>query len=155
MNSNYKHFYDLVFNYGFSPLIKSPTRVQGESATVIDNILTNTYYQDTVCGNIISDLSDHFSQFASIPRCNVSRKDGGYTFRDYSNFSADNFRQDIMSLDFDTSSSDVNDQFVDFLDKLESCVNKHAPWKKINPKKFNFEIHLSSNKKGPHCSFLY
>ena len=140
VNSNYKHFYDLVFNYGFSPLIKSPTRVQGESATVIDNILTNTYYQDTVCGNIISDLSDHFSQFASIPRCNVSRKDGGYTFRDYSNFSADNFRQDIMSLDFDTSSGDVNDQFADFLDKLESCVNKHAPWKKINPKKFNFEL---------------
>ena len=95
VNSNYKHFYDLVFNYGFSPLIKLPTRVQGDSATITDNIFTNYYYQDTVCGNITSDISDHFAQLASIPRNSISQKNRTFTSRDFSNFSAEHFRRDI------------------------------------------------------------
>ena len=37
--------------------------VRSSSATPIDNIFVNTPDNITVCGNIISDISDHFLQF--------------------------------------------------------------------------------------------
>ena len=38
ISNNYKKFYDLMFSYGLLPNILLPTRVQGDSATIIDNI---------------------------------------------------------------------------------------------------------------------
>ena len=40
-----------------------PTRARSTSATLIDNIFINNPDQVVVSGNIISDISDHFSQF--------------------------------------------------------------------------------------------
>ena len=37
---NFK-FYELMCSYGFLPQILQPTRIQGDSATIIDNIFTN------------------------------------------------------------------------------------------------------------------
>ena len=45
------------------PFIDKPTRVPSSSATLIDNIFVNTPNNITVYGNIIFDISDHFSQF--------------------------------------------------------------------------------------------
>ena len=73
-STNYKLFFDQMFNYGYYPFITLPTRVQGNAATVIDNIFTKSPYHDTVCWNITTDFSDHFSQFASIPRGAINRE---------------------------------------------------------------------------------
>ena len=50
-------------SFSFTPTIDKPTRVHNSSATLIDNILTNKVEANTTSGNIISDISDHFSQF--------------------------------------------------------------------------------------------
>ena len=50
----------------FIPTIDKPTRVHRNSATLIDNIFTNSPEQYIVSGNIISDISDHFTQFCII-----------------------------------------------------------------------------------------
>ena len=54
--------------------------------------------------------------------------------RDYSKFSPERFRSDVSNLNFNTDSNDVNNQFNEFYLKLESCVDKHAPIKKLKPK---------------------
>ena len=38
---NDKKFYELMCSYGYLPQILQPTRIQGDSATIIDNIFTN------------------------------------------------------------------------------------------------------------------
>ena len=39
--NNYKKIYELMCSYGYVPQILQPTRIQGDSATIIDNIFTN------------------------------------------------------------------------------------------------------------------
>ena len=65
---NYKKFYELMRSYGYLPQILQPTRIQGDSATIIGNIFTNTCNRKIQSGNIITDFSDHYSQFVSIER---------------------------------------------------------------------------------------
>ena len=45
------------------PTVDKPTRVHRTSATLIDNIFVNNPDKLLASGNIISDISDHFSQF--------------------------------------------------------------------------------------------
>ena len=45
------------------PTIDKPTRVCNNSASLIDNIFVNNPDQVLISGNIITDVSDHFSQF--------------------------------------------------------------------------------------------
>ena len=66
--SNYKRFYELMCSYGLLPQILQPTRIQGDSATIIDNIFTNNWDRKILSGNILTDLSDHFTQFVSVRR---------------------------------------------------------------------------------------
>ena len=47
----------------FIPTIDKPTRVYNNAATLIDNILTNKVDVEITSGNIISDISDHYTQF--------------------------------------------------------------------------------------------
>ena len=50
-----------MFELGFIPLIDNPTRVCKNSATIVDNILTNCVFDNTLKKAIIkSDISDHF-----------------------------------------------------------------------------------------------
>ena len=50
-----RDFYHKVFELGFIPLIDKPTRICKNSATIIDNILTNCVFDNTLKKAIISD----------------------------------------------------------------------------------------------------
>ena len=66
-DSNIRHFYHKVFELGFIPLIDKPTRVCKNSATIVDNILTNCVFDNTLKKAIIkSDISDNFPIFLTI-----------------------------------------------------------------------------------------
>ena len=63
-SSSYSH--DFISSLQSCYLIRTidkPTRVRSSSATLIDNIFINNPDQVVTCGNIVSDISDHFSQF--------------------------------------------------------------------------------------------
>ena len=54
-------FIDLNFAQSFIPLISKPTRVTKDTASLIDNIFTNTIHKSPITnGIIITDISDHF-----------------------------------------------------------------------------------------------
>ena len=74
IRSNYKRFYDLMSSNGLFPFILLPTRIDGDSATIVDNIFTNNLSNSIFSGNIITDFSDHFSQFISIQKPKMDYK---------------------------------------------------------------------------------
>jgi hypothetical protein len=83
------------------PTIDKPTRVHNNSATLIDNIFFNKMENEIISGNIVSDISDHYSQFC-IMRSNkniLTNKHQKSLIRDYSAFTETNFLNELSHLD--------------------------------------------------------
>ena len=61
--------FDIINSFSLLPRIILSTRVTSSSSTLIDNIFCNSSDNNSVSGNIISCISDHFPQFLilSIP----------------------------------------------------------------------------------------
>ena len=137
--SIYLRFYDLLSRYGLVPFILLPTRISGNSASIIDNIFTNNTRNTIISGNIITDYSDHFSQFISVEKLKFDFKTNTIYKRDYTNFSEQSFRDDVSIQTFTKKFVNVNDHFVDFYFKLDGCVNRHAPLKKLTKKEIKLK----------------
>ena len=56
-------FIDVMYDTGVYPLINKPTRITEDSATVIDNIITNNLMCNTISGVLINAISDHLPVF--------------------------------------------------------------------------------------------
>ena len=56
-------FIDLMHSHSFMPLVNRPTRISGQSVTLIDNIFNNNYQNvcETMQAILVTDISDHFS----------------------------------------------------------------------------------------------
>ena len=60
-------FYNVLTVNDFRPLILQPTNNQQRtSATLIDNIFINVMATKSKGGNLVTSISDHFSQFSSL-----------------------------------------------------------------------------------------
>ena len=59
-----KHFIDIIYSLGLYHLITKPTRITKYTATLVDNIFTNSIDKRTVNGIIINDITDHFPVFS-------------------------------------------------------------------------------------------
>ena len=58
-------FLENILSNNFIPQITLPTRITEKTATLIDNIFTNSYKHNSNClsGNITTYISDHLPQF--------------------------------------------------------------------------------------------
>ena len=112
------------------PTVDKPTHVYRTSATLIDNIFVNNPNKLLVSRNIISDISDHLSQFHSEDKLQQVKN---IKIGDYSRFSADRFNVYIYVNDIHRSSNklrfylfadDTNILYADKnLEDLETIVN--------------------------------
>ena len=88
------------------------------------------------CGNLISDISDHFSQFCILKSMKDKIRVKKSKMRDFSRFSSDRLFADLSNVNwnalFSNESSDVNKVFSCFYNKFNKLVNKHAPMKTIS-----------------------
>ena len=135
----YRYAYDFLLSlqsFSFIPTIDKPTRVCNNSATLIDNILTNKVDVKFTSGNIISDISDHYSQFCVFHTSLENSNSRGKRFRDFSGFSEETFNYELYYLLSNqinlSDSSDVDKAFSHFYDSLNVLVNKHAPLKMVS-----------------------
>ena len=64
-HSETNEFISPVVSHYLLPHILQPTRVTDHSATIIDDIFTNATEFNTVSGNILIQLADHFSVFSN------------------------------------------------------------------------------------------
>ena len=124
------------------PHILQPNRVTDHSATMTDNIFTNATEYDTISGNILNRLADHFSQFLIIKKIPVPHKDATYCKYGYSKFDKDKFISDFSEIFWDKDkniSTDVNTKFSIFHGKVTDCVRGHVPLRKLSRKQLSLQ----------------
>ena len=138
-NTDYLKFYNLLCCYEFLPLIIHPTRVvENQEPSVIDNIYSNNLCDEIISGNIYFNLSEHFSQFASIKRGKLDTKSANVYTRDFNKYSAQKFRDDLSIQNWNMSNSDSSILFNDFFIKLKGSADRHAPFKKLSRRELSF-----------------
>ena len=141
-DSNCSNFYNLLNSSGFLPLILHPSRVvEGQNPSLIDNIFSNSTSNVILSGNIYLQLSEHFSQFASIQHDKIDVKHVDMYARNYTNYSDEHFR-DIVSIQVwhHPHVKDVNFLAGDFVWKLDSCAESLAPVEKLKPKQVKLRL---------------
>ena len=67
-----QEFIELLMAASFSPSISKPTRVTELSATLIDNIFSNSTPPPETAGIVLSDISDHYPIYTLSPINNQS-----------------------------------------------------------------------------------
>ena len=135
VSSKTRDFLNTVTSYGFLPHILQPTRIADHSSTVIDNIYGNNFEQESISGNILIKFADHFSQFLSVNKEIIRFKPRELYKRDLANFNENMFIDDVSIQNWNANNLvDTNSKFNDFLWRLEGCVDRHAPIKKVTRK---------------------
>ena len=125
--------------YAFTPAIDKPTRVHSGSATLIDNILVNQVNGSVLSGNVVCDISDHFSQFCLLPSFDLrsSAQILKNKCRNFSSFSEEAIINDLQQTEWDNSSNanDLDNLFTSYFNKINRIINKQAPLKTISRQK--------------------
>ena len=123
-------------SYGYLPLITQPTRFSEDNQSLIDNIFTNSFSNETLSGNILIEFADHLTQFASVNNHVHTTKNEIQYKLDKSNFDEKSFLEDLSIQNFDVTGN-PNDRFSDLLWKYEDTVKRHIPVKKMSNKEKN------------------
>ena len=65
-------FYNVICTNLLVPHFTLPTRITGESATLIENIFSNNLiFSHAVSGNLTISISDHLAQILIVPKENI------------------------------------------------------------------------------------
>ena len=139
-------FLDSVVSNSYLPCIIQPSRHTSHSRTLIDNIFSNVISKDIICGNITASISDHLPQFLVSRNtfANPPSNKSNVFQRDWSKFDLENFVLDYFDIDW-SNLLNLNEKNVDlltnnFLNAMNSLLNKYAPFKKISKYKLKFKV---------------
>ena len=135
-SNKHSDFLNTLTSFGYLPHIHQPTRITEDTATVIDNIYGNNFVYESISGNILYQMADHLIQFLYVCRDIDKITPIDIYQRDYSKFNDQSFLDDISIQNWNVETLEgTNHKFNDFLWRLEECVDRHAPIKKLNKKK--------------------
>ena len=140
-NTPTTNFVNFLFSKQFLPYIIHPSRVSGNASTLIDNIFSNITDNETLSGNIMTQISDHFPQFLIVKHAGISNQNVSYFQHDFSSLNEENLQNDFANLDLNyltDNALDVNAKFNRFLSSLDELVKAHAPLKKLSKKDIKF-----------------
>ena len=138
-------FLDSFASSSYLSYIIQPSRHTSHSRTLIDNIFSNFISKDIICGNITATISDHLPQFLVSPNtfANPPSNKSNVFERDWSKFDQENFILDYFDIDL-SNLLNLNEKNVDlttnnFLNAMNSLLNKYASFKKISKCKLKFK----------------
>ena len=103
-------------SFSMFPVVDKPTRVYGNSATLIDNIFINNP-EDIVSSNIVSNTTDHFSQMCMLTSlCKPLFLNNKTKVRDYASLNAKSFFDDLQNINWNNicKHTDANQSFSSF-----------------------------------------
>jgi hypothetical protein len=137
LTSDYTNTYT---THGFSQLILKASRIQGNSKSLIDHILTNASPPSINTGVILNDISDHFPVFTVIPVKNVRAGKRRFLTRKYNTESLSNFKLQLAALSWEEalSKTDVDLAYECFFRDFKTLFDLNFP---PIAKKFNKNFH--------------
>ena len=132
---------DYMEPFGLTQLVSEPTRVTGDSSTLIDHIYANCPENVNSINIPKIGLSDHFPIFFTRKMHVQPPKTDHYTisYRSFKNFNEDKFTEDLQSVPWDTIKifDDTDDIMEAWLDLFLQVVDKHIPIKQHRVKQKN------------------
>ena len=147
-NESSSSYLNVLASTGANLFIDKPTRVFGETRTLINYIITNDTSNIIYPSVFLSDISDHFAVACLVANNSNSKNNRShinkvsYSYRDMSRFDIEQCRLELInSLDaFSTTlsletSTDKNFGFTKFINVLSDSIDKHAPFKEASRKK--------------------
>ena len=144
--NNYLNNY---LEHNFIPCITLPTRITHHSATLIDHIFIKCpkklIQNKCSSGNLITDISDHLSNFSMINIKTQSIKDRPYV-RLFTQKNIDRFNDNIESepLLIDQSElTDTNNSFYSLSNNCTNLLDKYFPYVKMSRKAFKNKPHIT------------
>ena len=143
-------FIEMMFSNMFVPLINKPTRISKTSATIIDNIFTNSKdLKDSFSGILYTDITDHFPIFY-IDKCCQSEDVSYITRRSYSTRNVEKFKNSLSSIVWDDifTIDDPQIAYTSFFKKISDTYNKCFPLRKVKGTYYNKKPWLTENLKG-------
>ena len=103
---------------------------------LLNYFLVNKLDSKIKSGNIVSDISDHYSQFCIVHDVKVTAVNNKTLRRDYSQFSEHDFLAELAEINWDTvvnmEQGYINRSFSTFFNKVNKIVDKHAPLKTLS-----------------------
>ena len=131
---------NLLYTYALHPHIDKPTRITNTSSTLIDNIFSNNFSNETTNGILYYDISDHLPIFMINNKIDISKE----TNEDEPKYRRIESENNIASLNSDLaqgewqdvfSENNVNHAYDKFLHKLLFHYDKNIPLVKTKTKK--------------------
>ena len=125
-------FLNILYAHSILPTIKKPTRITDHSATLIDNILTNTFYDNQLSGIIVDDLSDHLPVFYINRTSVIKNKKTDYIYKNTRQINDENlnkFSSKLQNTDWNIEDTDVNIMYNTFDKKFSTFYNETMPIK--------------------------
>ena len=94
----------MMYDKSFYNIISRPTRITNATATLIDNIYTNSmsFDKDKFSGVLTSDISDHFMTFcmSQISDTNNNDDNNFHLIRRYSEINKNTFVHNLNAIDW-------------------------------------------------------
>jgi hypothetical protein len=139
-------FIETFYTHGLFPLITKPTRVQNNSATLIDNIFHNGIDNRNFNGILYTDLSDHFPVFSISRKCKITSESQNLCFRNMSYHNIEKFINKLRGFDWSFVKDDTNGKsaFKSFYKAFHQLYDKSFPIKKRQENYLNRKPWLSS-----------
>ena len=129
-----------MLSFSFLPRLIKRTRITPRSQTLIDNIFFNGIQANIVTGNIVTEISDHLTQFISIPHegiIDIKNNNADIYRRNFKNLNHDKFKEDFNKINWKNlfSADNTDTAYDSFLDNFEKLLDKHAPIEKVSKRK--------------------
>ena len=133
-NNQIANYVNFLFSKQFLPYIIHPSRVTGNTSTLIDNIFANITDTYSIRGNTLTQITDHFPQFLIVKHAGISYKNLSYYQHDFTNLNEETLLNDFANINssyMNDNNLDVNTKFNRLLSCLDDMVKTHAPLKKL------------------------
>jgi hypothetical protein len=144
----YNEFFETIISNGFIPKIVFPTRITGNSSTLIDNILIKLShnFSHTTSGVILINISDHLPCFISLDHLKLKKFSSKYieirprSDQAYLNFV--NETADMCALEHfeQENCTDPNINYEKLNTILKTAYEKHLPIKIVKFKKHKHKL---------------
>ena len=140
-NAHFNEFFDNLISCGFFPKITLPTRIAGQSASLIDNIFSNNIDEREKSGILLNHISDHQLIFTYIEHLSYIQKVPKFVEVEKVNSSSiKKFVEELENLNiYDGLNKSVDSSphlnYDTFINLVQYAKNKHIPRKQVKYQK--------------------